>query len=138
MVTETVVDENILDYEQLDEFMNNSNNNNGWYTYWSGSWPCLCSGEWMLYHNGEKIDVEIPFQGEPADTYGSYSQWSFGGESGWDEELEFYEDGLCEEAWIEENIEYLKKVTNDDEQYGYIYKAFQVSDFRIGSCGGCI
>lgn len=138
MEAETVVDKDILDYEPLEKFMNNSNDNNGWYTNWSGSWPCLCYGEWMLYHNGEKIDVEIPFQGEPADTYGSYSQWSFGGESGWDEEWEFYEDGLGEEAWIEENIEYLKQVTDDDEQYVYIYEAFQVNDFRIGSCGGCI
>ena len=138
MEAETVVDKDILDYEPLEKFMNNSNDNNGWYTNWSGSWPCLCYGEWMLYHNGEKIDVEIPFQGEPADTYGSYSQWSFGGESGWDEEWEFYEDGLGEEAWIEENIEYLKQVTDDDEQYVYIYEAFKVNDFRIGSCGGCI
>lgn len=138
MEAETVVDKDILDYEPLEKFMNNSNDNNGWYAYWSGSWPCLCYGEWTLYHNGEKIDVEIPFQGEPADTYGSYSQWSFGGESGWDEEWEFYEDGLGEEAWIEENIEYLKQVTDDDEQYVYIYEAFQVNDFRIGSCGGCI
>lgn len=138
METKAVVDKELLDYEPLENFMNNSSKNEGWYADWSGFWPCLCHGEWTLYHNGEKIDVEIPFQGYPADTYGLYSQWSFGGESGWDEEWEFYEDGLDEEAWIEENIEYLKQVTDDDSQYEHIYNAFQVNDFRTDSCGGCI
>lgn len=45
-----------------------------WVAEWSGSYPSLCCGEWTLYHNEEEVDVSIPFQGHPADTYGEY--WS--------------------------------------------------------------
>lgn len=109
-----------------------------WAAEWSGYYPNLCSGEWTLYHNGEEVGVPIPFQGCPADTYGEYWEWFFGGESGWEEIFEPYENGLNEAEWIEENIEYLKAVTPDETQYPSIYKAFNEQDFRPGSCGGCI
>lgn len=54
-----------------------------WVAEWSGSYPNLCRGEWTLYHNEEEVDVSIPFQGHPADTYGKYWKWFFGGASGW-------------------------------------------------------
>jgi hypothetical protein len=138
MMTLNELDNKILDIESLEHFINDSNENNGWYASWSGGYPCLCYGEWTLYHNGEEIGVEIPFQNEPADTYNEYSQWHFGGESGLEEEWDFYEEGYYEENWIENNIEYLKQVTDDEGQYTYIYKAFQENDWRPGSCGGCI
>lgn len=132
------LDNKILDLESLEHFINDSNENNGWYASWSGNYPCLCSGEWTLYHNGEKIDVEIPFQKNPANTYNEYAQWHFGGESGWEVIWSFYEHGNDKNEWIEDNIEYLKQVTDDKEQYSYIYKAFQENDWRSGSCGGCV
>lgn len=109
-----------------------------WVAEWSGSYPSLCCGEWTLYHNEEEVDVSIPFQGYPADTYGEYWEWFFGGESGWEEMEEPYEDGFDEADWIQENIEYLKEVTSDETQYPAIYEAFREQDFRYGSCGGCI
>lgn len=130
------LDSKILDLESLEHFINDSNENNGWYASWSGSYPCLCFGEWTLYHNGEKIDVEIPFQNEPANTYNKYAQWHFGED--YIENEKYYEDGLDEEEWIKENIEYLKQVTDDNKQYEYIYDAFQENDWRYGSCMGCV
>lgn len=130
------LDNKILDLESLEHFINNSNENNGWYASWSGSYPCLCFGEWTLYHNGKKIDVEIPFQNEPANTYNEYAQWHFGED--YIENEKYYEDGLDEEEWIKENIEYLKQVTDDNKQYEYIYDAFQENDWRYGSCMGCV
>lgn len=130
------LDNKILDFESLEHFINDSNENNGWYASWSGSYPCLCFGEWTLYHNGEEIDVEIPFQNEPADTFGEYIEWYF--DEDYIENEKYYEDGLDEEEWIKENIEYLKQVTDDNKQYEYIYKAFQENDWRYGSCMGCV
>ena len=130
------LDNKILNFESLEHFINDSNENNGWYASWSGSYPCLCFGEWTLYHNGEEIDVEIPFQNEPADTFGEYIEWYF--DEDYIENEKYYEDGLDEEEWIKENIEYLKQVTDDNKQYEYIYKAFQENDWRYGSCMGCV
>lgn len=130
------LDNKILDLESLEHFINDSNENNGWYASWSGSYPCLCFGEWTLYYNGEEIDAEIPFQNEPADTFGEYIEWYF--DEDYIENEKYYEDGLDEEEWIKENIEYLKQVTDDNKQYEYIYKAFQENDWRYGSCMGCV
>ena len=130
------LDNKILGFEQLEHFINDFNENNGWYASWSGSYPCLCHGEWTLYHNGEEIYVEIPFQNEPADTFGEYIEWYF--DEDYIENEKYYEDGLDEEEWIKENIEYLKQVTDDNKQYEYIYKAFQENDWRYGSCMGCV
>lgn len=130
------LDNKILDFDALGCFINYSNENNGWYADWSGNYPCLCSGEWTLYHNGEEIDVKIPFQNDPANTFGEYSEWYF--DEDYIENERYYEDGLDEEEWIKENIEYLKQVTDDNKQYEYIYKAFQENDWRYGSCMGCV
>lgn len=127
-----------IDFNFLESFMNDSSDNNGWATTWSGETWALCYGEWTLYHNGEEVGVEIPFKTEPANTFGQYWRWWFGGESGWEEQWETYEDGLEEYDWVQENIDYLKQITTDESQYGYIYKAFQKNDWRYQSCGGCI
>lgn len=127
-----------IDFYLLEEWMNESADNNGWATRWSGSQWALCCGEWTLYHNGEEVSVEIPFGTSPANTYGQYWRWWFGGESGWEEQWEAYEDGLDLPDWIYENIEYLKQVTDDEDEYEYIYRAFQKNDWRYSSCGGCI
>lgn len=107
-----------------------------WEAHWSGGWPALCVGEWALYEDGKEVDVEIPFQGESACTFGSHCQWYFN--SDWLEEFEEYEDGEEEEDWIESNKQYLREVTEDETQWPLIYKAFQAEDFREGECGGCI
>lgn len=120
----------------LEKFSRFPDSNHGWHAEWSGGFPNLCSGEWTLYHYGKKVDVEIPFQNEPANTCGEYQEWYFNGD--WEEEWGYYEDGLFENEWIEENIEYLKKITKDQVQYPYIYLAFKYNDWRYGSCGGCI
>lgn len=73
---------------------------------WSGYYPFLCSGEWTLYKNGELLDVDIPFQNEPANTYGTYESWYF--DESWLEQFEYYEDGMNAEEWIDEYKEWLE------------------------------
>lgn len=117
-------------FEEEEEYYTNLiEGDDEWVADWSGSYPNLCDGEWTLYHNGEKIDVSIPFQYWNANTLGEYFT---------NYETGPYNDGLDEDVWIEDNIEYLMDITDDESQYPLIYEAFQVSDWRMGSCGGCL
>lgn len=102
---------------------------------WSGCYPCLCSGEWTLFKNGEKVSVEIPFKKSPANTFGVYSEWYFN--EHYCEEFEDYEDGLACDAWCNEYRDYLKKVAPKSD-WPLIFAAFQAKDWRHNMCGGCI
>ena len=124
-------------FEEEEEYYTNLiEDNSGWVADWSGGYPNLCFGEWTLSHNGKEIDVPIPFQYKCANTLGRYYYAYF--TNGWEEAFDYYDDGLDEDAWIEDNIEYLMDITDDESQYPLIYEAFQVSDWRVGSCGGCL
>lgn len=101
---------------------------------WTGSYPCLCSGVWILKIDGKDYSDLIPFITNPANTYGTYEEWHF---EDWLEVFEDYEDGLKEYEWIEENKTWLDKLPEDTD-YHEVFKAFQEQDWRHGSCGGCI
>ena len=108
---------------------------NAYRTEWSGNYPCLCHGEWTLLKNEIEIPEPIPFQGQPANTLGLYSEWHF--DDNWCEQFEDYEDGLPCSEWIEQYQDYLSKIapSNDWEK---VFAAFQKNDWRYNSCGGCI
>ena len=112
-----------------------SEKKNKWYADWSGSWPCLCSGIWTLYKNGEKVDTQIPFEEDDAGTYGEYYAWHF--DEDYCEEFDLYYDGMNAEAWIKEYRDWLSTFADEDE-FEDIFEAFQARDFRSNSCGGCI
>jgi len=105
---------------------------------WSGSYPCLCHGNWSLVIDGKDCTEKIPEKkrDEPMDTFGTYSRWSFS--PSWSEEWEDYQDGLGEDEWIRENIDWLMELPVPAEYYGHVFAAFQKEDFRTGQCGGCI
>lgn len=105
---------------------------------WTGGSWSLCIGDWILYIDGKNCTKYIPKdkRSTSMDTYGTYSMWHFGGDM--DEEWEDYEDGLEEDAWIEANKNWLSKLPIDESEYGDVFREFQKSDFRSGSCGGCI
>ena len=63
-------------------------------------------------------------------TNGVYSSFHF--ESDWGVEWDNYKD------WIKENKEWLDEITTDKCEQEDIYYAFQLNDWRHGSCGGCI
>ena len=106
-----------------------------WSTTWSGSFPNLCSGEWVLYRDGTLVDTDIPFQGSDAETFGEYATWSFGRD--WDEQWDHYEEGFECDEWCERYADWLATIAPEDE-WGDIYAAFQENDWRHKSCGGCI
>lgn len=106
-----------------------------WEAKWSGSYPSLCCGEWTLYMDGRVVDTEIPFQRNCADTYGVYDEWFFGED--YDEQWYSYSDGLKCEMWCDTYKDWLSTIAEESE-WSNIYDAFNVEDWRIGSCGGCI
>lgn len=106
-----------------------------WEAKWSGKWPCLCSGEWTLYRDREKVNIDIPFQEGPASTYKTYSEWYF---DNWLEHWRDYEDGLKFEDWKITYQDFLEELTQDPQEWEKIYLAFQKNDWRYGCCGGCI
>lgn len=104
---------------------------------WTGFYPCLCSGTWILKVNGIDVSDVIPKdkRHNDMDTWGWYEEWHF---EDWEEVFTSYESGLEEDDWIKENLEWLSKISNDNDIYKEIYKAIQKCDWRSGSCGGCI
>ena len=104
---------------------------------WSGSYPCLCYGNWTLIIDGIDVSNKIPedLQNSSMNTYGTYQSWHF---EDWLEVFENYEDGLDEEEWIVENKTWLDTISTDKKVQSDIYCAIICEDFRSGSCGGCI
>lgn len=130
-----------------------------WKTEWTGSYPNLCSGSWILYKDGVEIPLteSFPFGEDwvseeeakeefedgkagflyftPADTFGTYSTWHF---EDWMEVFEDYEDGLLVDAWIKEYKDWLMEIDPSGNDWKDIYAAFCENDWRHNSCGGCI
>ena len=107
------------------------------YANWSGTYPNLCSGKWTLIVDDVDYSELISHKDE-MNTYGTYENWYFGGESGWEEIWESYEDGLTFLDWQYENKDWLNKITTDKSVQRQIYDAISMCDWRHGSCGGCI
>ena len=105
---------------------------------WTGEYPCLCYGKWILKIGGKDCSKLIPKslrENSDMNTIGTYDHWHF---ENWQELWESYENGLSEDNWIEENKHWLKKLPVEESQYKDIFKAFNEKDWRNGSCGGCI
>lgn len=100
---------------------------------WTGSYPCLCSGVWKLFINGEDFSLLIPEElryGEMG-TYGTYQSWHF---ENWTEVFDSYTDGLQCEEWIAANPWVQKLPASPID----VFYAIQAVDWRHGECGGCI
>jgi hypothetical protein len=104
---------------------------------WTGTYPCLCSGDWILIINGKDFSNFIPEDKREAhmNTHGTYDEWCF--DDDWCETWESYEDGLEFDEWIKEN-EWVCDITKNIEEQKAIYEAIQAEDWRHSSCGGCI
>ena len=104
---------------------------------WTGKYPCLCSGEWILMIDGEDKSNLIPedLRGNEMGTYGVYSSWHF---ENWDEVFEDYQDGMDCDEWIKHNKYWLDNISTDQTIQKQLFYEFQASDWRHGSCGGCI
>ena len=104
---------------------------------WTGNYPNLCSGEWILKVNNIDVSHLIPedLRNEPMNTYRTYKRWYF---NNWQEEWESYEDGSFCDEWLEENEYWLEKISSDPFVWVEIYTVINSQDWRYGECGGCI
>lgn len=104
---------------------------------WSGSYPCLCSGEWTLIVNGKDVSDLIPkeLRKHSMNTFGKYQSSHF---ENWSEVFDDYTEGLHCEEWIKENSYWLNLITEDIDTQKLIFLEIQKNDWRSGSCGGCI
>lgn len=103
---------------------------------WTGSYPCLCHGEWIIIINGIDYSDCIPTDKRESDmnTYGEYEEWQFVDGI---EEFSSYINGLRFDEWIKEN-DWVNKITLNKDEQRNIFEAIQAEDWRPGSCGGCI
>ena len=108
-----------------------------WSASWSGNFPNFCRGEWRLYRDDVLVaDAKtIPFGHGPANTFGTYRQWTF--DEDWSEVWYEYEEGLTMDSWIDLYAEWLRGIAAPEE-WCRIYEAFRKEDWRSGCCGGCI
>lgn len=103
---------------------------------WTGAWPCLCFGEWIIRKNGVDVSCLMPDEMRHCEmnTAGTYSSWHF---EDWEEVFEDYEDGLECEEWIADNA-WISELCDSHEEMVELFYAIQAQDWRHGSCGGCI
>ena len=106
-----------------------------WEACWDGDFPNHCRGTWHLYKNGEEVKTEIPFQGKPAGTYGTYATWDF--DEDYHEQWEHCESGMNCNDWCNEYHRWLSTIA-PEEEWTQIFAAFQDQDWRHHTCGGCI
>lgn len=106
---------------ELEAQIKGDKNMNKFKAEWSGHYPTLCFGKWTLYKNEKDISHLIPdkLREKTMYTFGKYQSWHF-------------------EEWIDKNRYWLNAICDCETDYKRVFKAFQKSDFRTNSCGGCI
>ena len=103
---------------------------------WSSKGNTLCLGHWDITYLG--LPVVLPLERRDKDM-GINNIYNF-----MDPEDELYREGLIEDDWILENIDWLSDVfiehniPLEEETMRAFYQAVNKEDWRCGSCGGCI
>lgn len=103
---------------------------------WTGCFPCLCFGEWIIRIDGQPVELPEDVRTSPMHTYGSYDSWSFNDD--WSEQWDSYEDGLTFKPWLAENERWVSELGLSSEEEHDLFDAISAVDWRHGSCGGCI
>lgn len=115
--------------------------NNKLQVEWTGCYPCLCYGEWIIKYNDIELYVPEKVKHNCMNTFKEYDSWHF---EDWDEVWTTYEDGLHKEEWLERNMNWIMKmfekedVEVTEELLDELYEKIKEEDWRHGSCGGCI
>lgn len=103
------------------------------FALWTGRYPNLCQGEWILIINQVDYTDKIPpwKRFRPMGTYGEYqvNTWGDG-----DEIHYSYTYGFHYRQWLKRNKWVLKLPAKPHD----VFAAFQAADWQPQSCGGCI
>ncbi|MEN6587741.1 MAG: hypothetical protein ABFE02_17005 [Sulfuricella sp.] len=103
---------------------------------WSATGNNLCLGQWEIHYQGHLVELDAARRDKDMGTFGVFS-YIFPD----DEELA---EGLREDDWILENVEWLTElfiahdIPVDEAHMHWFYQAVNPKDWRCGSCGGCI
>jgi len=113
---------------------------------WTGSYPNLCSGEWIIRIDQMHLPIPENWVGSDMGTRGEYSRWYFN--DGGEETEYYYNDDNSEwkkeDNWLNYSLKCLaefynlKFVGNMKKFKQRIYDEISDKDWRSGSCGGCI
>ena len=109
---------------------------------WTGDYPTLCFGEWIIKYNGKELELPENITKSHMNTFGEYESWHF--DDNWSEVFESYVDGLNEFEWLTSNMSWVRplftkySIPFNEKSLKEFYKKIQEQDFRTGSCGGCI
>jgi hypothetical protein len=103
---------------------------------WTASGNNLCLGQWEIRYQGRLLNLDSARRDKDMGTYGIFS-YIFPD----DEDLA---EGLREDDWILENVEWLTElfiahdIPVDEAHMRWLYQAINPRDWRCGNCGGCI
>ena len=104
---------------------------------WTGSYPCLCNGRWIIHRKGVDVSGFIPndLQGGPMNTRRCYRYDTL--DENFSEVSTFAYSGLSAKKWIRKNRYWIGKICESREEEFQLYYAIREQDWRYGMCGGC-
>lgn len=118
-------------------YLQNFNMNNNPFTVrWSMEGNTLCLGHWEIAYLG--LPILLPRERRDQDM-GTENIYNF-----IDPEDELYREGLGEDEWLVENMDWLSdlfiahNIPLEENLMRAFYQAVNKEDWRCGSCGGCI
>ncbi len=103
---------------------------------WSRSGNLLCHGHWIIIWQGEAVTLPEARQEKDMGTWAIYSII--------DPEDETFAQGLPEDDWIIDNVDWLTDLFFDHaipletDSYRQFYQAVNKQDWRCTSCAGCM
>jgi len=104
--------------------------------HWSAQGHNLCLGHWQIYYQGRPLSLPPAQTDKDMGTFGNFS-YLFPDEPEW-------EEGLPEDEWILEHVDWLialfvdNGIPADETHLRWFYQAVNLADWRCSSCGGCI
>lgn len=103
---------------------------------WSRNGNLLCHGHWIIRWMDKPVELPESRREKDMGTWAIYSII--------DPDDETFAQGLEEDAWIIENVDWLTDLFYDygialeTENYRYFYQAVNKQDWRCTSCAGCM
>ena len=103
---------------------------------WTAKGNNLCLGHWEISYQGKPLALDSSQRDNDMATRGIYNFM--------DPDDPEFTDGLGEDDWLLANMEWVAElfaghaIPLDEQHMRWLYQAINASDWRCGSCGGCI
>lgn len=104
---------------------------------WTGSYPTLCHGEWVIKYNDIELTIPKDMKYSYMYTFKSYKEYNKGN-------CNYYKEGLDDLEWIEFNKDWITIMFEEhniqvtEELLLELFEKIRAKDWRYGSCGGCV